>query len=300
MPRIPFNTEAEWRALRTKYVGASEVAALFDEHDWRTHFELWHLKAGTIGEDDLSDNERVFWGTVLEPAVAEGVRQKTGWTVRKVRTYWAHDRVRGMGASLDYEIIANEKGPGVLQIKTTDLFAFREWPDGEPPMQYELQVQHEMAVCGRSWGVLAVLVGGNDLRTFVRERHDPTIEKLEAAVTHFWQTIDARREPMPDYGQDLDTIKAIYGSSVAGKVADLSQDNRAPALCAEYRECSTAEKAAKERKDAIKAELLVKIGDAEKVRIGPYSISAGMVRGAHVSYDRKEYRNFRLTERKAS
>ena len=299
MGRIHVKNEAEWHELRAQNVGASEVAALFDCHDYMTHFELWHQKAGTIPPDDLSENDRVFWGSTLEPAIADGVRKRMGWTVRKIRTYWEHPTVKGCAASLDYEIVSHERGPGILQIKTTDKFAFMDWEDGDPPMQYELQVQQEMAVSGRSWGALAVLVGGNDLQIFIRDRHDPMIEKIEAAVANFWESIRERKEPTPDFDRDLDVIKGLPGFELSKSVIDLSKDNAAHALCAEYMECNAAEKQAKDRKDAIKAELYYKIGDAEKGIVGDYTISAKMTPGKRIeAYDRKPYRNFRLTQKK--
>lgn len=309
MPRIQINNDAEWHAIRAQHVGASEVGAVFDledidTHKFMTHFKLWHLKKGDYPAEDLSDNDRVFWGTVLEPAVAEGVRQKMGWTVRKIHTYWTSDRVKGMGASLDYEIVGHEKGPGVLQIKCCDGFAYRHWKDDdtgiiEPPMQYELQVQHEMAVSNRQWGVLAVLVGGNQLVLFERERHQPTIDRIEKAIADFWRSIKDNIEPMPDYDRDLEAIRALYAESESGKEIDLSTDNAAHSLCAEYKECTAAAKAANERKDAVKAELLYKIGTHEKAFIGPFTISSKMIREKHIEYDRKSYRDFRITEKKA-
>ena len=298
MPRIQVNDNEHWHELRHQHVGASEVAALFGLHPYLTNFELWHLKAGTIQPEDLSGNERVFWGTVLEPAVAEGIRQKNDWSVRKIHTYWAHDKVAGMGASLDYEIVDHPNGPGVLQIKTTDSLAFRNWDEGEPPMMYELQLQHEIGVTNRQWGALGVLVGGNDLRIFERERHEATIQRIESAIEQFWESVHARKEPMPDYDEDLETIARLYAMAAPGKSIDLSTDNYAHDLCAEYRQCTQTAKEANDRRSSIKAELLTKIGDAERCVIGPYTISAKMVGEKDIAYTRRGYRDFRMNEKK--
>jgi predicted phage-related endonuclease len=61
--------KSEWLDLRRRHIGSSEVAALFGLDERRTLFELWHQKAGHIPEPDVEDDERVFWGTVLEPAI---------------------------------------------------------------------------------------------------------------------------------------------------------------------------------------------------------------------------------------
>lgn len=105
---LPINSDAEWRQHRRRHVGGSEVAALFGEHPHLTKFELWHRKAGSLPDPDLTDNERVFWGQTLEPAIAMGVAKVTGWNIRKVRRYIAHPTVPGFGGSLDYEVVAHD------------------------------------------------------------------------------------------------------------------------------------------------------------------------------------------------
>ena len=95
---IALNDDAHWLELRSQHVGGSEVSALFGEHAQLTEFELWHKKMGNLPEPDFSDNERMFWGTILEPAIATGVAKKTGWTVRKVRRYLSNPEC-GLGGS---------------------------------------------------------------------------------------------------------------------------------------------------------------------------------------------------------
>lgn len=287
------------QAMRARHIGASEVAALFGLSPYLTLFELWHIKAGNLPAPDLSGSDRIFWGTVLEPAVAEGAAAMKGWKVRKVHRYSVHPRIPGMGASLDYEIVAHEHGPGCLEIKNVDWIVYRDtWEDGEAPLHIELQLQHQMACTSRSWGAIAALIGGNDLRVIERPRRLKTIEKIETAVAAFWQSIEAGTPPKPDFQADGATLSALYRDSIGGKVVDLSTDNRLADLCAIYKASGAAESAAEKEKAAAKAEMLEKIGDAERAICGPYSISAKTVAGGHVSYDREAYRGFRVTEKK--
>jgi len=287
-----------WRALRAKHVGGSEVAALFGEHPHLTKFELWHRKAGLLPEPDLSDNDRVFWGSTLEPAIAMGVAKRQGWSIRKVRRYLKHPTIEGFGGSLDYEIVSHDRGAGVLEIKTADWLVVRSWEDGEPPLSYELQVQSYLALTGRAWGTIAVLVGGNDLRLFTYERRPKTIALIEAAVAEFWQSIRDNKPPRPDFAVDGDAIAQLYATAVPGKTLDLTGDNRLPELIAAYRAGGEMEKRGKTAKDAAKAEILEKIGDAEFVTCGPHKVSAKMIAGGPVSYERQPYRDFRVHTKK--
>jgi putative phage-type endonuclease len=291
-------SDEHWHDLRRQHVGGSEVAALFGEHPQVSKFELWNRKKGVIPEPDLSDNDRVLWGTILEPAVAQGVAAKTGWQVRKVRRYHSLLPDIGLGGSLDYEIVSHERGPGILEIKTADWLVTRNWEEGEPPLNYELQVQAYLRLTGRAWGCMAVLVGGNDLRLFEYERRPKTIQIIESEVASFWASIAADKPPIPDYTRDVDTIRRVYSTVEDGKTVDLGGSNRAPELIANYRQAMADEKDAEKRKDAAKAELLTIIGDAERAICGNATVSTKMVPEAVISYTRKAYRGFHVNIKK--
>lgn len=298
MKTIAIKDDAQWHGLRAQHVGGSEVAALFGEHPQVSPFELWCRKKGTVAEPELSDNDRVFWGKVLEPAIAEGVAAKTGWNVQKVRRYHSLLPEVGLGGSLDYEIVAHERGPGVLEIKTADWLIARRWEDGEPPLSYELQVQSYLACTGRAWGCMAVLIGGNELRLFEYENRPKTIEIIKTEVATFWQSIADDKPPKPDYERDVATIGRLYASTTSGKTVDMSTSNRLPELIADYQRGAAEEKSGQAIKAAAKGEMLTLIGDAERVVCGSAAISCKMIAGTHIEYDRREYRDFRINEKK--
>lgn len=298
MTTIPIKDDEHWRELRSKHVGGSEVAALFGEHPQVSRFALWNRKKGTVQEPTLSDNERVFWGTILEPAIAQGVASKTGWNVRKVRRYYSLLPDLALGGSLDFEVVAHERGPGILEIKTADWLIARGWEDGEPPLSYELQVQAYLACTGRSWGCMAVLIGGNNLRLFEYERRPKTIDIIKSEVQWFWQSIRENKPPPPNYAQDGATIGRLYSSVASGKTVDMSNSNRLPELIGDYRRGAAMEKDGKAIKDTAKAEILPIIGDSERVICGNATISASKIAAKHIEFERSEYRDFRVNVKK--
>jgi predicted phage-related endonuclease len=288
----------ERRELRAHHVGASEVAALFDLHAHLTRFELWHRKAGNLPEDDLSDNERVFWGTILEPAIGRGVAERTGWKVRKVRRYVAHPTIEGMGSSPDFEVYSHPRGTATLQIKNVDASAFREWEDGKPPMAYQLQVQHEIA-CGRyAWGALACLVGGNQLEIFEYGRHEAAIAKIESAVAEFWQSVRDDIEPTPDFERDLSTLRSIFSVANDTVTLDLRTDEKFTDACRRYVEAGAAEREAGKAKDAAKAEILATIRDAGLALATGYKVTSSNVAEQEIAFKRPAYRTVRCTAAK--
>ena len=300
MTAILIASSEQWHTLRSQHIGGSEVAALFGEHEHGlTKFQLWHRKKVPERFLPSKQTERMKAGNYLEPAIAKWVADQTGWTIRKVHVYHSLLPGLGLGGSLDFEIVANERGPGVLEIKTADWLVAKRWEDGEPPLSYMLQLQTYLACMGRSWGCIAVLVGGNDLRLFEIERRPATIELIEKAVADFWQSIRDNKPPPPDFAKDGATLAQLYAAAEPGKIIDMSDSNRLPELIAEYRRASAEEKAGKAAKDAAKAEMLPLIGDAERVICGDATISAKMVAGTHVEYERKPFRDFRINEKKA-
>ncbi len=296
---VAVRDDAHWRQLRAKHVGGSEISCLFGEHAQLTEFELFHRKKGNVPEPDLSGNDRVFFGQLLEPAIAAGVAQKNpDWTVRKVRRYLSNPDI-GIGGSPDYEIIGvPSRGPGILEIKTADWLIAKGWEDNTPPTSYLLQIQHYLSLTNWSWGCMAVLIGGNELRMFEYSRRDTTIKIIEDRVAEFWRNIRDGVEPKPDFAKDAGTISALYSSVSDGKTVDLSGSNRLPELIQTYRGASEQEKAAKDAKEASKAEILTLVGDAEVALCDGDRVSCRMVAGAHIAYDRKPYRSFHLSKPK--
>jgi putative phage-type endonuclease len=307
--QIKITSPEQWHELRAQHIGGSEVAALFGENPYLSRYELWHRKAGTLAAPDLSANERVFWGTVLEPAVAEGVARKTGWSVRKVRRYFSRRPELGLGGSLDYEIVANDRGPGVLEIKTADWLVVRDWEGGQPPLSYELQLQSYFACTGRAWGAMAVLVGGNDLKLFTYERRPKTIATIEAEVAAFWRQIEEGTPPSPDFERDAETVAKVYGRAETGSVADLSHIEQLPALIAEYQRAAGEEAAAERARKRAKAEILALAGGAETVLCGSWRLNLSEVAATpdriigaemvgQVIKGRSGFRNLRIGTRK--
>lgn len=298
---IKIINEQHWRELRQKNIGGSEVASLFSEQDigFFTRYELWHLKSGTL-EGDLNPGERLIWGNLLEDSIATGVEKMHGYKIDPSYTgyYALHPRVVGMGCTPDRVITHPEKeGKGVLQIKNTDRFEFSKWEEGEPPLKYLLQVQHEMACLELDWGVLAVLVGGNTLKIYPIERHARTALIIEKTIEEFWQSIKDGKEP-PVVADDYDVIRKVH-SAVSGEEWVNLDDAVASALCLELQECQQQKSYYEKQEKAIKASLLQKIGDAPGAICGDYKLSRKLVNRAGYTVQPSNYVQFSVKKQSA-
>lgn len=309
---IPIVTEQQWLAERTRDVTSTEVAALYGLSPYLTHFELWHQKRDGFIEERRA-GQRIHWGNRLQDAIAAGVAEDRGWSVRRLNVYMRDEQDR-LGSSFDFEVLAGgELVPGgdgnpLLEIKNVDNMVFRdEWIDGdagiEAPQHIELQVQVQMEVANRPWCALVALVGGNDAKVTIRMRDRQIGQDIRRHVRDFWRSIDAGAPPTPDYRQDAEFLCRLHGRADANLTVDA--DAETADLIARY---VAIGEIAKER-EAIKAQVFERVGKASRVRTQFGSLACGEVKanpGTEITPDmvgqrtgaRAGFRMFRFTETK--
>lgn len=311
---IHHDTEAAWLASRQLDVTSTESAALFGMSPYMTHFELWHSKKSGV-RADFQMNDRVRWGTRLEAAIAAGIAEERGWQIAPMKQYMRLPAER-IGSSFDFVIVNHPSGkPAHLEIKNLDYLQWRdkwlnddEYP--EAPEHIECQVQHQMMVSGFDLSYIGALVGGNESFVVERQRDEAVIQSMRARIAAFWASIAAGAEPAPVMPEDAAALIRLNAYAEPGKILDATGDEEIASLVQSYREASAAEAGAAEDKQAAKAMLLARIGDAEKVLGSGWSISASMtadtpptvitVEMVGESYGgRKGFRNCRINTRKS-
>lgn len=287
-------TEEHWLELRKSDITSTEISALFGISPYMTEFELWHMKK-TGDCLKLDETDRMFWGKKLQDSIAQGVAEKMGWTVRRMDEYMRDPELR-IGASFDFLI--KETG-FILEIKNVDYIQFKkEWlenEDGsiEAPLHIELQVQHQMTVAGVSTAYIAVLVGGNDVKIIKRNANKAIQEKIREKVSLFWNSIEENVQPNPDFTRDAEFVAKLYGHAEPGTVFNAIGNDHLRSLMVQYKAHKAIIKDLDGKCEAIKAEVLTIIGDAEKVLGDGYTISAGVIGPAEISYTRQGYRTFK-------
>lgn len=273
------DSREHWLELRREDVTSTESAALFGLSPYATEFELFHRKRGAVS-DEIEPNERMTWGLRLQDAIAHGVAEDMGLTVRRINGYWRHTDEARMGASFDFEIISHPDGPGLMEVKNVDYLVYRDqWQDDEAPPHIEVQVQHQLEVANREWAMIVVLVAGNTPKTIRVQRDRAIGEKLKAAIRRFWQRVDANEPPPVDFVKDADTIRELYRNG-SGAPLNAAGNNRLHSLALAYASASRDEKDAAARKDAAKSEMLTLIGDAGKVIGEGWTLTASETKGS--------------------
>ena len=286
-----------WLNLRAQVLTSTEISALFKCSPYTTAYEVWHRKANqTIVS--LQENERMKWGTRLEASIATGIAEDNGWQVRPMKEFISIPEYK-IGSSFDFRVVEPE--PMILEIKNVDRLIFmKNWITEdeliEAPLHIELQVQHQMLVAGIDRAYIGALVGGNEVKLIERRADELVHKAIKAEALKFWNSITRGEQPEPNFERDAEFIKSLYQHAEPNK--EISADDRISEMAERYKVYSNEEREAAKNKEAVKAELLVAIGDAEKCRGDNFTISAGVVGPTQVSYERKGYRTFRINWRK--
>lgn len=285
----------EWLRLRAQDITSTESPVLFGFSPYETIYSLWHRKkTGDVGE--IEETERMFWGTKMQDVIAETIAKQNGWEYKKLDYYARLPECR-MGSSFDFEV-QTPSGRAILEIKNVDALVFRrtwtEVGDGafEAPLHVEMQVQHQLAVLDYEKTYIGVLVGGNRLVLVERDRDRAVGEAIKKRVAEFWATIRIDAAPNPDYSRDAETIRRLYSYANPDSVMDARGNSRINVLASMYKEAKRKQVDAERECSEIKSEIITLIGDNERVNGDGFTISAGLVGEAEISYKRKAYRNF--------
>jgi predicted phage-related endonuclease len=277
---------AEWHAARLKNIGGSEIAGLFGvQADYApSAYTLHMVKSGRIPAPPVDDKpgSRVWFGIKLEPTIAALAAELHGWKLAK-GGYCLDDTTPGMACSLDYlitepgpeEIKLGFEGPGVLQIKNIDGIQFRQkWTADEPPFPILLQLQHEIACSGCTWGVIVGMVGGNELPAYRYAKREKTIALIRKRVTEFWEGVRAKKAPLVD-GTDSTAaaIAALYPTLGIKLPLDLTTDNELPEICAGLIVATADRKAAEANENEFKNRLTEKLKGHKNAVASGYAIN---------------------------
>lgn len=282
----PEEITAQWLEARKQGIGGSDASAILGLNPYATPLTVWLEKTGQTPAADLSDNEKVYWGTVLEDVVANEFRKRNpGYKVQRLNAMlWSVENPY-MFASVD-RIITNPEGDkGILEIKTCGERRKSDWEDGIPDY-YLPQVNHYLAVTGYGYFAVAVLIGGQEYRQYFYERDDEDIAYLKVRESQFWQhVLDGTMPPATSRKVDSQALTELYAENEEDFLEVLNSD--AP----EVKELVTVKaeiKALKEREDELVNVLKQLIGEKKGIITESYRIS--WPRSESMRFDSKRFR----------
>lgn len=189
---MPYN---EWLEWRKKGIGGSDASVVCGISRYKSPVELWLDKTDQIQSTDAG--EAAYWGTLLESVVRDEFSKRTGIEVQCVNQLLQSEEHSFMLANLDGVCEHPEYGTCIFEAKTASAYKTGEWDDAIPD-EYQLQIQHYMAVTGYKGAYIAVLIGGNTFRWKFIKRDEELISMLIELEANFWNHVQNNTPPPLD------------------------------------------------------------------------------------------------------
>src|SRR5688572_26005494 len=201
-----------------KFIGGSDIAAVLGISPWKTAVDLWLDKTAPR---TAAETTRVLRrGSRLEPYIRDMIASEHGLQIVASNQRYVDQAVPYFAAEIDAEtIVDSPTGPEHwvenVEIKTVHPFKARDWGDldtDQLPIHYVAQAQWGLGITGRKTCRVFALIG-DDLRPYVVERDDETIEALRDKAAEFWtRYVLPKLRPPFDFANSmtLDTLRRLY------------------------------------------------------------------------------------------
>ena len=270
-PKRLVNTKSlsreEWLAVRKQGIGSSDAAAACGIHPYLSMLELWMIKTGRMEssiDESLEGYSPLYWGNTLEPMVAKYYQEHTGNKVRRVNAILQHpdpDK-HFMLANLDYSVVGSDKIQ-ILECKTAGEHGAKLWKHGVP-LYVTCQVQHQLAVTGKTAAHICVLLCGHEAKIYKVERDERLIESIIEQERLFWQYVATDTPPTPDHSESAArALKQLYPNPKPSSKVDLRDDDGANKLFEQLLSYRDYMQELEQRHDQVKHQLQTLIANNE-------------------------------------
>lgn len=217
-----------WLEARRSRIQASDTAGIFGVgYSDQSPITIYDSKVNAPRETaDPSKLRRFKVGKLMEPALRAIFADESGMDCESAGefTIYRHPDLPWLGATLDAVTVHDEFGACPVELKNVSNFAREEWDGDEPPLKFNVQVQHQLAVTGASHGFLLGLIGGYEPIIRTIERNDRFIETMLAKLEEFWGYVQRREIPPIDASEATGRILAKLYPKDSGATVALPAD----------------------------------------------------------------------------
>lgn len=269
---------AEWLKERAKGVGASEVCSIIaPEIAYEPALALWMRRTGRVTEEKSSSY--MTSGRYHEPGVAHWFSDeyscKLEYAGNKSLVSATYPHLR---ATPDYYVTSPTFGPGLVEAKCRFSPAdSMEFSGEHPTLKWQIQVQAQLAVTGRTWGAVAALVVGDHM-AWVMKRDDEFIARLGTAVEEWWAKYVETDTPPPAEGPGVADWLAKYIPPKRDLV-EVELDGPAMVAAMKLETLRQARIEAEKAEDEAKGLVMKAIGTAGDVGVAPGVRYSFLLRG---------------------
>jgi len=233
-----FATREEWLAARRTYgIGSSDVPAILGISRFQSALALYHEKKGLKAPSPATEEQR-RWGQILEEPIAQRFALETKRpvynpndgdfkilrrtdrpfmiaSVDRIQICDAHNAMSQGFVLAEGMTPAPAEGMGILEIKNAHLMMRDEWQgehaNNQPPVEYQVQLQHQLAVTGALWGSIAALIGGVIFLWADVPRDQELIDRLIDMEAEFMRRLELSDPPLADGSESSrDVLRKLY------------------------------------------------------------------------------------------
>jgi putative phage-type endonuclease len=259
-----------WLERRMIGIGSSDAPAILGISPYKSALQLYHEKRGVL-PPHRAEIEQLRWGNILERPIAQRYAEETERQVehladphkytllRHRERIWQHASLDGIVFAHAGAMTAPGPGVGVLEVKNASSYVGERWKD-EPPVEFLVQLQHQLAVTGAAWGSIAALIGGVMFVWQDIARDQAFIDKLTELELLFSERIVAGNPPEPDGTEHARAFLNWLYPKDTGEIIQLPPTMIDVAN--DYAHAKTEIKGWEERKRAAENQIIAAIGDA--------------------------------------
>lgn len=260
LSHIQIQDEKHWHQLRSDKVGASEMGALFNAHEYCGYWQLYRQKRGEL---EVKMNNAMELGKELEDGVAKYVERTMGRKLTKATTYHYLEDAP-IGCTPDY---FDEEGNPV-QIKV----AQRRWED--LPMYVELQALTEMMCTGKLKHTTYVLTPFYDVLEFNREAQPDKYPVMIKKSIEFMNRVKNNIEPTLDEMSAPVAATFYAGRDVEGESLNMIGNDDFKNMCVEYSTLKKEEKNISKKIEVLRGTIIKSLDTAQYAVFDGGSVSA--------------------------
>jgi len=205
-----FMLTIEQKELRKKGIGATDCAVVMGLSKYKTPYELWLEKTNRREEEAILTDDRLHLRHAHEETISREYMRRKNVKLRRVNQTIFHKQLPFMLCNLDRVIIGQKK---IIECKSSSGFMREHWGEtgsDQAPIEYLLQVQHQMACAEYENADIAALIDIDDYRIYSIQRNEKIIQKIKDACEKFWnENVLADIPPPPTTRGDLKLMYPI-------------------------------------------------------------------------------------------
>lgn len=285
---ITNQTEEEWVAGRSEYIGASEVAAVVGVSPYDTPLDIWCRKTGRARP--IESNYRMKRGNHMEPFILEELARDEGLDLDPAPYRLQHPDHPFICVNLDGWCRMDEVP---LEIKATSSYnrrALQDLEQGDIKSNSSVecwyyQVHTHMLVTGAPFAWLAADCDGKMYAIRI-PRDSNLCNMIEQCLVEFW-TEYVETDEMPQYSQArIDTLRGLY--KIEDKEVVVEADDELAKALKERHKYHEKAKECWNKRDELDARILELSGGAKRIKAP--GVSATRVVTSYKSFDSKRFK----------